>query len=125
MYRSMVAAESNVTPSTLTGSTLTSAPSRCQTSRFTVCIILQVLKSTRSPLFLGNGDILSWQDAKAHREETGVSGLMIARGALIKPWIFTEIKQERWGIAYWLYTTDFLTMVVLETGIFLPENALT
>eukprot|EP00045_Choanoeca_perplexa_P011390 m.120569 g.120569 ORF g.120569 m.120569 type:complete len:604 (+) comp15615_c0_seq25:59-1870(+) len=48
----------------------------------------------------GNGDILSWEDAKAHREETGVRGLMVARGALIKPWIFTEIKQERdWDIS--------------------------
>ncbi|XP_012688386.2 tRNA-dihydrouridine(47) synthase [NAD(P)(+)]-like isoform X2 [Clupea harengus] len=49
------------------------------------------------PLF-GNGDILSWEDAMKARE-TGVSGLMVARGALIKPWIFTEIKEKRhWDI---------------------------
>ncbi|KAI8483859.1 tRNA-dihydrouridine(47) synthase [NAD(P)(+)]-like protein [Branchiostoma belcheri] len=51
------------------------------------------------PLF-GNGDILSFEDANRHRQSTGVAGLMIARGALIKPWIFTEIKEQRhWDIS--------------------------
>ncbi|XP_054837745.1 tRNA-dihydrouridine(47) synthase [NAD(P)(+)]-like isoform X2 [Eublepharis macularius] len=50
------------------------------------------------PLF-GNGDILSFEDAN-RAMETGVSGIMIARGALIKPWIFTEIKEQRhWDIS--------------------------
>uniref|UniRef100_A0AAX7UD75 tRNA-dihydrouridine(47) synthase [NAD(P)(+)] n=1 Tax=Astatotilapia calliptera TaxID=8154 RepID=A0AAX7UD75_ASTCA len=50
------------------------------------------------PLF-GNGDILSYEDAMKAKE-TGVSGIMIARGALIKPWIFTEIKESRhWDIS--------------------------
>uniref|UniRef100_UPI0037E7BE92 tRNA-dihydrouridine(47) synthase [NAD(P)(+)]-like n=1 Tax=Semicossyphus pulcher TaxID=241346 RepID=UPI0037E7BE92 len=50
------------------------------------------------PLF-GNGDILSYEDAMKARA-TGVPGIMIARGALIKPWIFTEIKENRhWDIS--------------------------
>ncbi|NWI18363.1 DUS3L synthase, partial [Crypturellus soui] len=60
------------------------------------------------PLF-GNGDILSYEDAN-RAMQTGVSGIMIARqvtvfpssllGALIKPWIFTEIKEQRhWDIS--------------------------
>ncbi|XP_054619936.1 tRNA-dihydrouridine(47) synthase [NAD(P)(+)]-like [Dunckerocampus dactyliophorus] len=50
------------------------------------------------PLF-GNGDILSYEDAM-RAKETGVSGIMIARGALVKPWIFTEIKESRhWDIS--------------------------
>ncbi|XP_029104024.1 tRNA-dihydrouridine(47) synthase [NAD(P)(+)]-like isoform X2 [Scleropages formosus] len=50
------------------------------------------------PLF-GNGDILSYEDAIKARE-TGVSGIMLGRGALIKPWIFTEIKEQRhWDIS--------------------------
>ncbi|KAJ1522952.1 hypothetical protein ONE63_002090 [Megalurothrips usitatus] len=52
------------------------------------------------PLF-GNGDILSYDDYK-HVTETykNISGVMIGRGALIKPWIFTEIKEQRlWDIS--------------------------
>ncbi|XP_077777890.1 tRNA-dihydrouridine(47) synthase [NAD(P)(+)]-like isoform X2 [Podarcis muralis] len=50
------------------------------------------------PLF-GNGDILSFEDAN-QAMQSGVSGIMIARGALIKPWIFTEIKEQRhWDIS--------------------------
>ncbi|KAL3832035.1 hypothetical protein ACJMK2_023715 [Sinanodonta woodiana] len=51
------------------------------------------------PVF-GNGDILSYEDANLRQAQTGVSGIMIARGALIKPWIFTEIKEQRhWDIS--------------------------
>ncbi len=36
----------------------------------------------------GNGDVYSWQDYYERLEKTGVDGEMIARGALIKPWLF-------------------------------------
>lgn len=51
------------------------------------------------PLF-GSGDILSFEDVNERLKTTSISGIMIARGALIKPWIFNEIKEQRhWDIS--------------------------
>uniref|UniRef100_A0A1A9V8B6 tRNA-dihydrouridine(47) synthase [NAD(P)(+)] n=1 Tax=Glossina austeni TaxID=7395 RepID=A0A1A9V8B6_GLOAU len=45
---------------------------------------------------VGNGDILSYEDYNEKREiAPHVSSVMIGRGALIKPWIFQEIKQQK------------------------------
>jgi tRNA-dihydrouridine synthase len=51
------------------------------------------------PIF-GDGDCYSSQDYWEKIEQSGVDGAMVARGALIKPWIFTEIKERReWDIS--------------------------
>ena len=51
------------------------------------------------PLY-GNGDVMNWEDCHAHWDKSGVAGVMVARGALIKPWVFTEIKEKRdWDIS--------------------------
>lgn len=48
----------------------------------------------------GNGDCFSAQQYYEEMEMSGVDGIMVARGALIKPWIFTEIKERReWDIS--------------------------
>ena len=56
---------------------------------------------------LGNGDILTPWDLARRRGETGVRSFLVARGALIKPWIFRELATgeawnpgvaERWAI---------------------------
>ncbi|BFZ58746.1 tRNA-dihydrouridine synthase 3 [Savitreella phatthalungensis] len=44
--------------------------------------------------FLGNGDVYTWQDYHEHIEQTKVDGCMVARGALIKPWVFEEIDRK-------------------------------
>lgn len=47
------------------------------------------------PVF-GNGDILSYDDYQRVRDAyTSIYGITIGRGALIKPWIFTEIKEKK------------------------------
>ncbi|KAJ4967465.1 hypothetical protein NE237_019314 [Protea cynaroides] len=50
---------------------------------------------------LGNGDVCSYLDWNKHKSDSPrLSTCMIARGALIKPWIFTEIKEQRhWDIS--------------------------
>jgi tRNA-dihydrouridine synthase 3 len=51
------------------------------------------------PIF-GGGDCYSSHDYWSDVEQSGCDGVMIARGALIKPWIFTEIKERReWDIS--------------------------
>lgn len=58
--------------------------------------------SAASPLpVLGNGDVFSYEDYKTAMETCPeLTGVMIGRGALVKPWIFTEIKEQRlWDIS--------------------------
>ena len=43
--------------------------------------------------FIGNGDCYSYVDYQQHLEEAKVDSVMVARGALIKPWIFEEIEK--------------------------------
>jgi tRNA-dihydrouridine synthase 3 len=43
---------------------------------------------------IGNGDILFPHHAKEFRKRAGCAGVMIARAALIKPWIFREIAKD-------------------------------
>ena len=60
--------------------------------------------------FLGNGDVFSWEDYKRAITPVDEGGLanpdykvaaaLLARGALIKPWLCTEIKEQRvWDIS--------------------------
>lgn len=54
-------------------------------------IIRQVKDAVKIPV-MGSGDIYTPEDAKRMIDETGVDGVMIARGARGNPWIFKETK---------------------------------
>ena len=69
-------------------------------------VIDEVARAVDIPV-LGNGDILTVWDHRRRMEQTAVSGVVAARGALIKPWIFRELKtgepwlptvEERWSV---------------------------
>ncbi len=58
--------------------------------------IKRVVQELSIPV-VGNGDVMTAQDVLRMREETGCSGVMIGRAAVIRPWIFWEcVNGSKW-----------------------------
>lgn len=51
---------------------------------------IKLVKENVSIPVIGNGDVKTKEDAKRMLEETGCDGIMIARGALGNPWLFSS-----------------------------------
>ena len=47
---------------------------------------------------IGNGDLLFPHEIAAARQRSGCHAVMVARAALIKPWIFREVQSGDWDI---------------------------
>lgn len=57
-------------------------------------LIGEVKKNPRMHIpIIGNGDIVSAVGAKEAFERYGVDGIMIGRGSIGRPWIFSEVKE--------------------------------
>ena len=54
-------------------------------------VTAEVVRSVRIPV-IGNGDVTSPEKARRLLEETGCAGVMIGRGALGNPWIFSQVR---------------------------------
>lgn len=67
---------------------------------------------------IGNGDILTYFEAEDKKRLSGADSIMIGRGALIKPWIFSEIKKG----ASWNITSEERVMVYLQLAQYMKEH---
>lgn len=68
---------------------------------------------------IGNGNVFSQSDALYMRERTSVDGVMVSRGALGNPWVFSAIKSGETPVTVdeWESTvTDHLAWQQLEYG---------
>lgn len=75
-----------------------------------------------------NGGIFSVQDAEECLRVSGADGMMLGRGAVIRPWLFADIAREMFGFALAKPKPSlpalFTSLVDLLGALYLPEHRL-
>lgn len=80
------------------------------------------LKQAMTIPVIGNGDVVTWDDYRRMREETGCDAVMIGRGFNSNPFIFRDIKRHMFGVEVDTYkrlldvVVDHATMMLDEYG---------
>ena len=80
------------------GASMVSLHPRTREQRYTRAAdwsLVKQLVGERSIPIVGNGDVLTWHEARDRRAESGCASIMLGRGALMKPWIFREIAERK------------------------------
>jgi tRNA-dihydrouridine synthase B len=75
-------------------------------------LIAKIKSSAQIPV-IGNGGLITAEEAVRRLRETGVDGVMIARGAVGRPWIFEDIARLQRGEAPAERTLDELREVIV------------
>jgi tRNA-dihydrouridine synthase 3 len=57
--------------------------------------LVQRVAAEHTVPLVGNGDVLTQYEARRRLDSHGLLGVMVGRGALIKPWLFQEVKEGR------------------------------
>jgi tRNA-dihydrouridine synthase C len=86
-------------------------------------LIAEAKSILRIPL-VGNGDILTVDDALRMLKMTGCDGLMIGRGSVINPFIFHEIKAHFSGVPYKPVWDDLVRYLTVYQSEMVPESSL-
>ena len=85
------------------GASLVAVHGRTRNQMYSGKASLDIIANVKDALHIpvvGNGDIVTAEDAVRMKRETGCDGLMIGRGAVGNPFIFTEIRAAMDGEAY-------------------------
>ncbi len=72
------------------------------------------VKAAISIPVIGNGDVFSADEAVLRMKETGCSAVMIGRGALGNPWIFSQVKAQMEGQAILMPSPETRMKTVLR-----------
>ena len=57
--------------------------------------MIGTLREQLSIPVIGNGDVMTWYEAERFKRISGVQTVMIGRAALMKPWVFQELREGR------------------------------